>query len=149
MLTKQSKMNPKKIPVTESLLNKFASFTSLALQEIHALRQEIADGKIKQAEEEVKATQFVYSVKQAANALYDSDLDFIDELFDKKEFVKKAQADPSYLAKVVTKLCNTATTTSLGSTVAASLNKRAAFHDPVYAEAFGYTKTDPQIINWD
>jgi hypothetical protein len=70
--------------------------------------------------------------------MYNSD--FINDEEEKALFVKKAQEDPKYLAKVVEKVCAAADVSYMGKV--ASVKSAPQTDDPVMRRAFGYSSYD-------
>ena len=124
----------------KNLLTKIAGFTKLAINEIDSLKKEISHFEQVARQEEALKENYASSVKLAAEALYSSY--FITDEYEKKIFIKRAKEDPTYLAKVIEKVCNAADVSLIGkpARVARQINKDAAY-DPVMAKAFGVGAT--------
>lgn len=122
------------------LLQKFAEFTRLAMSEIAQLRDKVGYYNIKQANEDHSKQRYHQSLMKVANALYNSDLDFVTGDFDRNKFLKQAMEDPSYLARTLEKVCNAADVSLIGKPARVAATKKAAYYDPVYAKAFGFTQ---------
>lgn len=123
----------------KEFLSKIAEFTTLAISEIGTLRKS-SEEKIhsleleKQAHEDWKDTYEISLIK-AAKSLYESD--FITDESERKNFIKKAKEDPTYLAKVIEKVCNAADVSLIGKPARVAARSKEAEYDPVMARAFG------------
>jgi len=119
-------------------LEKIAEFVKLSVDEVHALEAKVASLEDKNAsltnELEERSDRFNGALKKAANALYDSD--FICDTYEKKQFIKKSNEDPAYLAKVVEKICKAADVVNVGRV--SRVKTAGATDDPVMQRAFGY-----------
>lgn len=131
------------ISVEKALLQKFAEFTKLVLSELKSLRVKVAS---QQDDAEFADSQYTEAVTKVANALYDADLDFVTENFDRKQFIKKALDDKTYVARTLEKVCKAADVSTVGklARVKAVDNSKIAFYDPVYAAAFGHTRNNKE-----
>lgn len=119
-------------------LDKIAEFVKLSAQEAEVLSDKIAalestNAGLSSALDE-RSDRFDHAVKKAADALYDSD--FINDNHEKKQFVKKSQEDPAYLAKVVEKICKAADVVNFGKV--SRVKTAGVTDDPVMQRAFGY-----------
>jgi hypothetical protein len=116
--------------------SKIEEFVKQAMEEISQLRSELKSLNEKRADEiEERDEELTHAIKQAANALYDSD--FISDEYEKRKFVKKAKEDPKYLATVIQKVCEAADVSTFGS-VASIKTAGDNGSDPVMRKAFGY-----------
>lgn len=131
-------------PEINLFLNKVASFVKVAVVEIENLQDAAQEANRKEAEfhrkeaaEIVKKETYRQSLKLAAKALYEAD--FITDDNERKKFLKKAEDDPSYLSKVIEKVCNAADVSLIGlpARVAARTEKQGEYYDPVRIKAFG------------
>lgn len=121
--------------MTKEALNKIKDFVKIALSEISELQQQLDVFKNKE-HEKVAAhdREFEQALKKAAEAMYSSD--FINDDEEKKSFIKKAKEDPSYLAKIVERVCNAADVAYMGKQ--ATVKSSTQTEDPVMRRAFGY-----------
>lgn len=119
------------------LLTKVAEFTKIALSELDDLQSTVEGYRIKAAAEDEKLAKYDHALKKAASALYNSD--FLTDEDERNKFLKLAKDDPSYLARVIEKVCNAADVALIGSPArVAQRNKQASVEfDPVWARAFG------------
>ena len=113
------------------LMNKVAEYVQTSLGTIKELKNTL---KTKEAAELEREESYQSSLKKAANALYESD--FLTDDFEKKEFMKKAKEDPTYLASVIIKVCNAADVSLIGKPARVAATKTSEY-DPVMARAFG------------
>jgi len=112
------------------------NFVKVALFEIEDLQHSLDSLRDeKHAKQAADAEELHHVLKQAAQALYDSD--FINDEYDKKKFVKRAKEDQKYLATVIQKICQAADVAAFGS-VASVKTAGEATDDPVMRKAFGY-----------
>lgn len=118
-----------------SFLTKIASFVKLAVDVVDDLDHNIASMKRKEASELCKQAKYSMSLKEAAEALYESD--FITDETERKQFLKKANEDPSYLASTIVKVCQAADVAQIGSPARVTANVSRDYDDPVEREAFG------------
>jgi hypothetical protein len=135
------------IQIETELLVKFAEFTKLILGEIRSLKNKEAYYIQKQASEELQEEKYYEAVSKVANALYNSDLDFITGDFDRRKFIKRAMEDHTYVARTLEKVCNAADVGSIGKPASIKVAKNNAYNDPVYAKAFGYNPTEDLLID--
>ena len=142
-------MSKEIIEIERIFLQKFAEFTSLVVAEVNNLRAQVQSHLQKEASVETDKGQYKQAVTKVANALYNSDLDFITGDFDHRKFIKRASEDPSYLARTFEKVCNAADVSLIGRPARVAAIKKQASFDPVYARAFGQTNTiDDNIMDW-
>ncbi len=127
-----------------AFLSKVASFTRVALDEISEKQAQVNDlegqvlsfirkDAILKRAELTKQAQLVLLLKEAADALYESD--HITDESERKEFLKKAE-DPTFLAKTLIKICKAADVSLIGSPARVAVTKTADY-DPVAERAFG------------
>lgn len=124
------------IEVEPAFLQKFAEFTKLALAELHRLRAQLSNQLQKEASENIKKAEYHNALVKVANVLNESDFDFVTGTYDSRTFIKKASEDPSYLAKVLMKVCEAADVSLIGKPARVATNRKVA-NDPVYNRAFG------------
>lgn len=128
----------KPIEVDEQFLLKFAEFTRVVLGEIKSLREQVSYHMSKQASADATREEYQKAVMKVAEALYNSDLDFVTGDFDRRKFIKRAMEDPSYIARTLEKVCNASDVSLIGKPArVAATNKKLASYDPVYHRAFG------------
>jgi len=120
--------------MTKEALHKVEKFVKVALSQIATLQNELQQQSLQITEKTANDRDYERALKKAAQAMYDSD--FILDEEEKVTFVKKAQQDPKYLAKVIERVCNAADVSYMGK----SANVKASTHsdDPVMRRAFGY-----------
>jgi hypothetical protein len=122
--------------MTKQALHKIERFVKVALAELDELKTQLSSYQTKEAAEKSKNDKELDAVlRKAAEAMYSSD--FINDEDEKALFVKKAKADPKYLATVVERVCNAADVAYMGK--AASVKSSHASEDPVMRRAFGYS----------
>jgi len=124
----------------EIFLLKVAEFTKLAVEELHDLEDRVSlltkkEAQLKRAEAN-RVSKLEKVVKEAANALYDSD--FITDDQERREFLKLAKEDPSYLAETLIKVCRAADVSLLGSPSKVTVKRSMDERDPVMVRAFGF-----------
>jgi hypothetical protein len=136
----------KTIQIETEFLTKFAEFTNLAISELNNLRTQVNAQMQKQAQDESVKENYRQAVLKVANALYNSDLEFITGDFDPRKFTKRALEDPSYLARTLEKVCNASDVFSIGTPARVAANKNIATYDPVYARAFGFSKHSNDLL---
>ena len=138
------------------LLQKVASFVKVAIDETEeqrftlfqfqkkeaALKQKLAEEE--KAKEE-NSRQYFRSLDKAAEALYKTD--FITDEFERREFVKRAQQNPGYLASVIEKLCKAADVALIGSPARVAVKRSEDEIDPVRARAFGLSNSSSVIFD--
>jgi hypothetical protein len=124
--------------MTKQALHKIEQFVKVALAEIAELKQQLQAEQVKKAAVQVQHSEFEAALKKAAQAMYNSD--FINDEEEKALFVKKAQEDVKYLAKVVEKVCVAADVSYMGKV--ASVKTAPQTDDPVMRRAFGYSSYD-------
>jgi hypothetical protein len=124
--------------MTKQALHKIEQFVKVALAEIAELKTQLQEQQVKNAAEQVKDKELESALKKAAQAMYNSD--FINDEEEKALFVKKAQEDVKYLAKVVEKVCAAADVSYMGKV--ASVKAAPQTDDPVMRRAFGYSSYD-------
>lgn len=130
----------KTVQIETELLQKFAEFTTAVMRELADLRASKDYSLRKQAEQEEERERYLASVVKVADALHDSDFDFVTGDFNRQQFIKRAMQDPSYLARTLEKVCNAADVSLIGKPARVAATKSKAIIDPVYARAFGYSK---------
>lgn len=134
-------MSKNNIEIEKEFLLKFAEFTKLVVSELKGLREQNSFFMKKQASADSEQERYQASLIKVANALYNSDLEFVTGDFDRRKFIKRAMEDPSYLAKTLEKVCNAADVSLIGKPArVAAHNKVASYYDPVHARALGYDK---------
>jgi hypothetical protein len=122
--------------MTKESVQTIERFVKIALDEISELQTQLSSIQQKQAAAEIeKQEELNASLKEAAQALYDSD--FISDEYEKKKFMKRAAEDPCYLSSVIKKICQAADVSSFGS-VAQVKTAGDNGDDPVMRKAFGY-----------
>jgi len=124
--------------MTKQALHKVEQFVKVALSEIADLKTQLQEQQVKKAASEANNKEFEAALKKAAQAMYNSD--FINDEEEKALFVKKAQEDIKYLAKVVEKVCAAADVSYMGKV--ASVKTAPQTDDPVMRRAFGYGSYD-------
>jgi hypothetical protein len=125
--------------MTKQALHKIEQFVKVALAEIADLKQQLHAQQVKQASiTEQQNKELETALKKAAQAMYNSD--FINDEDEKALFVKKAQEDHKYLAKVVERVCAAADVSFMGKS--ASVKAAPQSDDPVMRRAFGYSSYD-------
>ena len=120
--------------MTRESLAKIEKFVKVALEEITDLQEQLNQQKVKQAAVDQEARELNKALKKAAEAMYNAD--FINDEEEKSLFVKKAQEDPKYLAKIVERVCNASDVAYMGKM--ASVKSSNSTDDPVMRRAFGY-----------
>lgn len=133
-------MSKKVIQIEESFLQKVAEFASVMIKELSTLRSQVNVGMQKEAGIKDKNDKYFKSLQKVAKVLYDTD--FITDEIERHNFLKLASEDPSYLAKVLEKVCNANDVGSFAKVAHTSVRKNTAAYDPVYARAFGYNNYD-------
>jgi flagellar hook-basal body complex protein FliE len=119
--------------MNEQLATKVKEFVKVAISQVEELENKVAELEDTVENYTEKQAGFSSALEKAAKALCDSD--FITD--DKGEiFIKKAQENPAYLAKVIEKLCEASDVMTIGRPSSVS-NKQASAYDPVMARAFG------------
>jgi beta-phosphoglucomutase-like phosphatase (HAD superfamily) len=137
------------IPVEKNLLIKFAEFTKLAINELRQLKAERKALLQKEASAEEQNEKYYEAVTKVANALYNSDLEFITGDFDRRKFIKRAIDDHTYLARTFEKVCNAADVALIGKPARVAANRKQAIYDPVYERAFGKSHDDYSLMDMD
>lgn len=120
------------------LLQKVASFANVAVEEVRGLEHKLHEQRKQAAVEEFKQIKLAKALEKAAESLYRAD--FITDEYERREFLKKAKDDPSYLARMLEKVCDAADVAPIGSPARVTKPKLAEY-DPVAARAFGYNKS--------
>lgn len=121
--------------MTKQALHKIEQFVKVALAEISELKTQLSEEQVKKAKAaELQNRELEQALKKAAQAMYNSD--FINDEEEKALFVKKAQEDAKYLAKVVERVCAAADVSYMGKV--ASVKAAPQTDDPVMRRAFGY-----------
>lgn len=134
-------MSQDTIQIEKLFLHKFAEFTSLVVSELNSLKSQLTEQLQKEASLNQARESYKQTVIKVANALYNSDLEFITGDFDQRKFIKLACEDPSYLARTFEKVCNAADVSLIGKPARVAAIKKQAAYDPVYAQAFGFNKS--------
>lgn len=129
----------------DNILDKVAEFVKVAVVETRCLRDELqAKSSTNElltrqlAKDAQEKAEYSRMLKQAADTLYETD--FLTDESEKREFRKKAEKDPAYLANVLMKICKSADVALIGSParVASSGNYgKYDPNDPVARRAFG------------
>lgn len=127
-------MSKDTIEIEKMFLQKFAEFTSLVIAELNYLRSQNLQ---KQASLNEGKASYKQAVVKVANALHNSDLDYVTGDFDYQKFIKKASEDPTFLARTFEKVCNAADVSVMGKPARVAAIRKQAEFDPVYARAFG------------
>lgn len=142
-------MKNNQISVDPVFLQKFAEFTKLVMNRISALEEQVSYHQLKQANVNTEQEKYVQSVIKVADALYDSDLEFVAGDFDRRKFIKRAVEDKSFLAQTLVKVCQASDVASFGKPSKTTITKKASYYDPVYARAFGYTSEADNFLELD
>ena len=122
------------------LLQKVGQFVKLATSELTVQQETNAALRKQAAAEARRRDEYSHSLRKAAQALYDAD--FITDEMERKNFLKKASEDPSYLSSVIVKVCNAADVALIGAPARVAMRqKQGEEFDPVKARAFGYDYT--------
>lgn len=116
-------------------LQKVAEFTKIALNEIEQKEKSLYHFQKVAAAESIKEARYEDALEKAANVLYDHD--YITDKYERREFLKRAKEDPSYLASMLIKICDAADVASIGSPARGTRIKQAEEYDPVMEKAFG------------
>jgi hypothetical protein len=121
--------------MTKAALLKIEGFVKIALSEISELKQQLHTLQTRENEKLASHDrELELALKKAAEAMYSSD--FINDDDEKKTFIKKAKEDPTYLAKIVERVCNAADVAYMGKQ--ATVKSSTQSDDPVIRRAFGY-----------
>lgn len=131
------------IPVNDQFLQKISEFTKVAIEEIDDLEAQLNAFQKKAAAEGIAQRRFEQALEKAADALYKSD--FITDIYERKEFLKRAKEDPAYLTRMIVKLCDAADVAPIGTPARVTSLKQAEY-DPVMARAFGWGKGSPDSL---
>jgi hypothetical protein len=143
-------MNQNTIQIEKLFLHKFAEFTNLVVSELNSLKDQLSDQLQKEASLNRTKENYKQAVIKVAGALYNSDLEFITGDFDQRKFIKLASEDPSYLARTFEKVCNAADVSLIGKPARVAAIKKQAAYDPVYAQAFGFSKNlNEEHLHWE
>ena len=126
-------------------LQKVSEFIKVAVNESEMLTDKTAELEArlleyrkKEAAQQITSDRLDVALKKAADALYDAD--FITDDIERRNFLKKAKEDPSYLARTLEKVCNAADLALIGKPArVANKQQKEAEYDPVMAKAFGYS----------
>lgn len=125
--------------MTKQALHKVEQFVKVALAEISELKSQLNEEQAKKTKEAaLQDKELEQALKKAAQAMYNSD--FINDEEEKALFVKKAQEDVKYLARVVERVCAAADVSYMGKV--ASVKTAPQTDDPVMRRAFGYSSYD-------
>lgn len=131
----------KTVPVDIVFLEKLAQFTKLAMTKIRTLESQADYHKVKQAADDLEHERYQQTVIKVADALYAADLEFIDDDFDRRNFIKRAMVDKVFLANTLLKLCKAADVADFGTLAGVEApTKTAHVSDPVYNRAFGVSR---------
>ncbi len=122
-------------PDNRMFLQKMAEFANVAINEIEHLEDAVLEYRKKEAAEDIRDGRYNLVLEKAAKSLYDTD--FITDEFEKRKFLKQAKEDPSYLAKVLIKVCEAADVALIGKPARVARSKTADIDDPVMKKAFG------------
>ena len=117
-----------------TLFEKVAQFTKVAVNSMKSLESDIADRNEKIAEYDQKFEEYQTVLKKVAKVLYDTD--FITDEDERRSFLKKANDNPAYLANILIKTCNAADVSFLGK--ASKVKVSSYDNDPIAARAFGW-----------
>lgn len=131
--------------LNRKFLQKVAEFVNIAINESGHLSDKTAEleevilsYRKKEAALAIANDRLEIDLKKAADALYDAD--FITDDVERRNFLKKAREDTSYLARTLEKVCNAADIALIGKPArVANKQQKEAEHDPVMAKAFGYS----------
>jgi len=121
----------------QKFLHKIAEFTNIALKEIGTLEGQVSYLRKQATVSQIEKERFQLVLEKAADALYNTD--YITDSYAKKDFIKKALADNSYVARVLIKVCDAAEVAQIGAPARVTRVKPAEY-DPVMAKAFGTSK---------
>lgn len=127
-------------------LQKVSEFINIAVNESEALTDKTAalEAKLleyrkKEAAQQITNDRLEMALRKAAEALYDAD--FITDEIERRNFMKKAKEDPSYLARTLEKVCNAADIALIGKPArVANRQHKEAEYDPVMEKAFGSSR---------
>lgn len=123
-------------PDNKLFLYKMAEFANVAINEIDQLEESLLEFRKQAAADQLVESKYAVSLEKAAKALYDTD--FLTDDIEKRRFLKEAKADPSYLAKVLIKVCEAADVAQIGYPARVAKVKAAEIEDdPVMRRAFG------------
>lgn len=131
--------------LNKKFLQKVADFVKIAVNEAGhlsdktaELEAEVLQYRKKEAAEAIARDRLDVALKKAADALYDAD--FITDDIERRNFLKKAREDVSYLARTLEKVCNAADVALIGKPArVANKQQKEAEYDPVMAKAFGFS----------
>lgn len=126
------------------LLCKVSQFVKVATREIDTLQDEVATLHQKEASENLRIEKYAESLKKAAQALYNSD--FLTDDRERRQFLRKAAEDPSYLSSIIVKVCNAADVSLIGSPARVAVKKAEEF-DPIKARAFGWDNQTSSLLD--
>lgn len=138
-------------PEVIKFLQKVAEYIKIATMELEEKEQQIYQFQKKAAaedlEENIKEARYETVLDKAASSLYE--LDFITDKYERKNFLKKAKEDPSYLAQTLIKVCDASGITSVGGPArVTAVSKQAGYEDdPVAVKAFGLSKGQAALID--
>ncbi len=132
-------------PLEGIFLQKVAEFTKLAIDEIGDLKQEIINFRKQAAANDIREARLTVALEKAADALYKSD--FITDSYERREFLKRAREDSSYLARTIEKLCDAADVAPIGHAARVTKPKQADEYDPVMARAFGTGRSGSYLLD--
>lgn len=130
-------------PNNKNFLQKVAQFTKLAISKVEEQEDDLQAYKKKEAADYITAMRLQESLKKAANALYESD--FLADEVERRQFIKQAMEDPSFLARTIEKVCNAADVALIGKPARVASKRKEAQYDPVMARAFGNSVTNSII----
>ena len=135
-------------PEINLFLQKVGDFVKLAISELDNRQSQVLGLRKTAAVVAQKQEGYQFSLRKAAAALYDAD--FLTDEVERKQFLKKASEDPSYLSSVIVKVCNAADVALIGSTARVAVRqKQGEEFDPVKARAFGldYSSNPANILD--
>ena len=125
----------RQIIVDDLFLSKIAQYINITLNETKALKAQLREQNQKTASFNERRENYVADLKRAADILYDTD--FITDEFERKSFLKQATENPSYLVKVLERVCTSNDASFLGKVASVKTHKDTTFNDPVMRRAFG------------
>ena len=132
--------------MNNDLLQKVEQFTKTAMEEISSLEAKVKAQQEQLSKKAEAKEKFQTELKKAAKALFKSD--FLNDEDELHTFMKRAEADPAYLAGVLVKVCRASDVVSFGSVSKARMVKPAEY-DPVVAKAFGWNSENSIIDDID
>ncbi len=139
-------MSKELIEIDTIFLQKFAEFTNIVISELKNLREQLSTQMNKEASYDIQKERYRTSVTKIADALYDSDLDFIIG-GDRQKFIKRASDNPLFVAEAFGKVCEASGVSLIGRPARVAASKKVASYDPVYAKAFGFSPNHELIMD--